>query len=272
MRLRIESMSSAVKADSLEAALEAAVRRFDGTSPVTPQVHQYLGYAGDTAGARSRSRMRLVLEVVAEEGGAAGDGVDVACAVEILHCSTLVHDSVEDAERSRFGLAHGINAGDALCAMAYLQLLDGPPSREPARTVAMTRALQAANFSLCAGQAQEVAFARDGASGDAGYLAMIEGKAALFAVACELGAFVAGASGERAQAYGTLGRMYGMAFQMEDHVQTDPAARSMTLPPVASLATVRAYLADGDAFAGAHGIDASGRVRAFFTREIRQAA
>lgn len=265
-------MSLAVKADSLEAALEAAVRRFDGTSPVTQQVHAYLGTTGDGVCANSRSRMRLVLEVVAEEGGSLDDAVDVACAVEMLHCSTLVHDSVEDPARSRFGLAHGINAGDALCALAYLQLLEGPARREPASTVEMTRALQAANFSLCAGQAQEVAFARHGAIVDAAYLAMIEGKAALFAVACELGAFAAGAACARAHAYGALGRLYGMAFQIEEHVHADPAARSMTLPPVASRDTVRAYLADGDALAAANRIDASGRVRAFFSREIRQAA
>ena len=78
-------------AGSLEAALEAAVRRFDGTSPVTPQVHHHFGYAGDAAGTYPRQRMQLVLEVVAEEGGAAEDGLDVASAVEILHNSTVVH-------------------------------------------------------------------------------------------------------------------------------------------------------------------------------------
>ena len=265
-------MSSAVKADSLEAALEAAVRRFDGTSPVTPQVHAYFGRAGAAAVTLSRSRMRLVLEVVAEEGGSQDAGVDVACAVEMLHCSTLVHDSVEDPERSYFGLAHGINAGDALCAMAYLQLLERPSQRAPEETVAMTRALQAANFSLCAGQAQEVAFALGTASGDDAYRALIFGKAALFAVACELGAIVAGATCERASAYGALGRTYGMAFEMEQHVLADPLARTLPLPPAASLASVHDYRAAGDAHAAAAGIDASGRVRAFFTHAIRPAA
>ena len=264
-------MSSAVKADSLEAALEAAIRRFDGTSPVTAQVHSSFGYAGDSVEPVRRLRMQLVLEVVAEEGGSLDDGIDVACAVEILHNSTLVHDSVEDAERSPFGLAHGINAGDALCALAYLQLLDGPHRRPPEGTVEMTRALQAANFSLCAGQAQELAFAHDGSFAGDAYLAMIAGKAALFSAACELGAFVAGASCERAQAYGRLGRAYATAYQMEDHVHADPATRKWTLPAVASLATASAYLAQGDALAAASGIDASGRVRAFFTRAIHQA-
>jgi geranylgeranyl diphosphate synthase type I len=248
-------MSSTVKADSLEAALEAAIRRFDGTSPVTPQVHHHFGYAGDAAGAHSRLRMQLVLEVVAEEGGRIADGIDVACAVEILHNSTLVHDTVVEAA-APFGLAHGINAGDALCAMAYLQLLEGPARRAPERTVQMTRALQAANFALCAGQAQEIAFEHDGTVASDAYLAMIAGKAALFAVACELGALVAGAAPERTQAYARLGRTSGMAFQMENHVQSDPGSRRWTLPALASAA----------------GIDVSGRVRAFFARAIRPAA
>lgn len=263
-------MSLALKADNLEAALEAAIRRFDGTSPVTAQVHHHFGYAGDVAGTHARLRMQLVLEVVAEEGGPFADGLDVACAVEILHNSTLVHDTVEAA--APFGLAHGINAGDALCAMAYLQLLEGPARRAPEQTVLMTRALQEANFALCAGQAQEITFEHTGTIEPDAYLAMIGGKAALFAVACELGALVAGATPERTRAYARLGRTSGMAFQMENHVQSDPRSRTWTLPGLASLATARAYLDEGDALALSAGIDASGRVRAFFARALRPAA
>ena len=219
-----------LKADDLEAALEAAIRRFDGTSPVTPQVHYHFGYAGDAAAAHKRLRMQLVLEVVAEEHGNAAEGVDVACAVEILHESTVVHDTVESGAWSRFGLAHGINAGDAVSAMAYLQLLEGPPRRAPEQTVLMTRALHAANFELCGGD-----------------------KTAIFAVACELGALVAGASPERARAYARLGRTSALALQMEGDVQ-------------------KAYLTEADALAAAAGIDAGGRVRAFFAQVLRPAA
>ncbi len=63
-----------------------------------------------------------------------------------------------------------------------------------------------------------------------------------------------------------------MAFQIEDHVQSDPRSRAWTLPAPASLATAQAYLAEGDASASAAGIDRSGRVRAFFARAIRAAA
>jgi geranylgeranyl diphosphate synthase type I len=265
-------MSSAVKAHNLEAALEAAIRRFDGTSPVTPQVHAYFGYAGDAGRTAPRSRMQLVLEVVAEEGGAVGDGIDVASAVEILHNSTLVHDAVEDPARSRFGLAHGINAGDALCALAYLQVLEGPARRAPEQTVEMTRALQAANFALCAAQADELAFARAGEVSHGAYLEMLRGQAALYAVACELGAFACGASCERAQTYGRLGRLLGVAYRMEDDVRADPATRRWRLPASATHATVATTLAEADALANSAGVDRSGAVRAFFARAIRRAA
>jgi geranylgeranyl pyrophosphate synthase len=265
-------MPSAVKAGSLEAALEAAIRRFDGTSPVTTQVHHHFGYAGTALRPDRRLRMQLVLEVVAEEHGSTDDALDVACAVEILHHATLVHAKVEEGVWSQFGLAHGINAGDALCALAYLQLLEGPARRPVELTVLMTRALQAANFALCAGQAVEVAFEREGAIEPAAYLAMIDGQAALFAVACEIGALAAGSERERAAAYARLGRNYGMAFQMENHVHFDRARRTWTLPAVASLAAAQAYLAEADALAAAAGIDGSGSVRAFFNRSIRNAA
>jgi geranylgeranyl pyrophosphate synthase len=261
-------MSSAVRADRLEAALEAAIRRFDGASPVTAQVHQHFG---GVARAERDVRMHLVLEVVAAEGGRLDDALDVACAVEILYNAVLVHADLQAGRPSPFGLAHGINAGDALCALAFLQLLDDPVRRPAERTVLMTRALHAATYALCAGHAAEIAFERAGAAPAEDYLRMLDGASALFAVACELGALIAGSPPERAGAYARLGRSYGIAFQMEAHVN-DSASRTWTLPDVASLATARSYLAEADAAAAAAGIDAAGRARACLTQAIRPAA
>jgi len=81
---------------------------------------------------------------------------------------------------------------------------------------------------------------------------LLAGKAALFAVACELGALVAGAPPERTHAYARLGRTSGMAT-------------------LAAPSETAGYLAEADAIAGACGIDASGRVRAFFARALRPA-
>jgi geranylgeranyl diphosphate synthase type I len=48
-------------------------------------------------------------------------------------------------------------------------------------------------------------------------LRMIEGKtAALLGASCELGALAAGCAADRAAAYGRVGRVYGLAFQVRD--------------------------------------------------------
>ncbi|MEA2666939.1 MAG: geranylgeranyl diphosphate synthase, type [Candidatus Eremiobacteraeota bacterium] len=220
-------MHSPPALDSLEAALERAVSRFDDGSPVSEQIRYHFGFGtGERRGKRLRSR--LVLEVAAEEGAPADEVLDAACAVEILHEFSLVHDDIEDGDRlrrgrettwSRFGLAHGINAGDALCAVAYLALLDGTAIRPAETTLTMTRALHEAHLAMCAGQGRDIAFETEARVGMDDYMAMIGGKtAALFGVACELGALAAGAEPERARAYARLGRAYGVAFQIEDDV------------------------------------------------------
>jgi len=168
-----------------------------------------------------------VLEVAEEEGGRPEEALGPACAVEIVHEFSLIHDDIEDGDRlrrgretlwSRYGLAHGVNSGDALCSVAYLTLLDG--SDAPAeRKLAMNRVLLAAHLAMCAGQGRDIAFETEPRVTMEDYRAMIGGKtAALFSAACELGALAAGADASRAAAYARLGRAYGIAFQIEDDV------------------------------------------------------
>ena len=220
-------MHSPATVDSLEAALERAVSRFDDGSATSAQMRYHLGFtAGDRRGERLRAR--LVLAVAEEEGGRIQDALDAACAVEIVHELSLVHDDIEvgdvrrherDSVWSRFGLAHGINAGDALCAVAYLALLDGTSTRPPEVTVAMTRTLHEAHLAQCGGHARDIVLQSRPGISPAEYRAMIEGKtAALFGAACELGARSAGADDERAGAYARLGRAYGCAIHLEDDV------------------------------------------------------
>ncbi len=228
-------MHSPTLAD-LEAALERAVTRFDDGSPMSAQIRYHFGFgAGERRGKRLRSR--LVLEVAQEEGAHAGAALDAACAVEILHEFSLVHDDIEDGDTlrrgrptawARFGLAHGINAGDALCAVAYLSLLDGTGERSAETVLAMTRALHEAHLAMCSGQGRDIGFETEPRVSMDDYQAMIGGKtAALFGAACQLGALAAGSGGERAAAYARLGCAYGVAFQIEDDVLGtwgDPAA------------------------------------------------
>jgi geranylgeranyl diphosphate synthase type I len=251
-------MNSPATLDSLEAALERAVARFDDGSTTSAQIRYHFGF-GEDARRGKRLRSRLLLEVAEEEGGAPQEALEAACAVEIIHEFSLIHDDIEDGDRlrrgretlwSRYGLAHGINAGDALCSVAYLTLLEGS-SAAPGRKLAMNRVLLAAHLAMCSGQGRDIAFETEPRVTMEDYRAMIGGKtAALFGAACELGALSAGASPERAGAYAQLGVAYGVAFQIEDDVLgtwgdsattgkpcgADLAKRKWTFPVVWALA------------------------------------
>jgi geranylgeranyl diphosphate synthase type I len=213
--------------ESFESFLERAVDRLDGTSPTKRLVREH--FAFDDAGAKrgKRLRPRILVAVAQTEGGRAEDAFAAATAVELLHNFSLVHDDIEDRDELRHGrptlwVRHGIpaalTAGDAMCALGYTALLDGP-ARDPALALAMTASLHRALYALCGGQGADIGFETSPAVTFAQYLAMIEGKtAALFAASCELGALAAGAPPQRAGAYARMGRAYGLAFQVRDDV------------------------------------------------------
>jgi geranylgeranyl diphosphate synthase type I len=269
-------MHSVVNPASLEAALDDALRRFDGASPVTAQVHHQLGIDRAAQEARGRFRMRLVLEVAAEEGAPAESALDFACAVEMVHQAALIHDDIaagmhERATRAtiwrHFGLAHGINSGDALAALAYLHVLT-PSARSAAETVRATRILHQATYAMCAGRAREIALSGTTAE-IADVVAMIDARdAALFGAACELGALAAKA-GDRAAAYERLGRSCGLAMQLERDLSGRDPDRFRLRDAAAEAA--RAAFARADDVANEAGIDPSGRVRRLFGDRARRA-
>jgi geranylgeranyl diphosphate synthase type I len=206
-------------------------------------IRYHFGYPGGAARGK-RLRPMLLLTVADEEGGTIEEALDAACAIEILHNYSLVHDDIEDGDRLRhgrdtvwakWGTAHGINAGDSLCAISYLALLESDVARPAERTVAMTRALHEANLAMCAGQGRDIAFEVEACVTMEDYVAMIAGKtAALFGAACEIGALAAGSDPVRAGAYGQLGMAYGLGFQIEDDVLGTWGETAATGKPVGS--------------------------------------
>jgi geranylgeranyl diphosphate synthase type I len=238
-------MHSVVSRSNFERALEAAITRYDSTAPITAMIRYHFGYPCDGRSVHGkRLRPMLLLTVAHEEGGTIDEALDAACAIEILHNYSLVHDDIEDGDRLRhgrdtvwakWGTAHGINAGDSLCAISYLALLESDVPRPAERTVAMTRALHEANLAMCAGQGRDIAFEVEARVTMDDYVAMIAGKtAALFAAACEIGALAAGADPQRARAYGELGAAYGLGFQIEDDVLGTWGETMTTGKPVGS--------------------------------------
>jgi geranylgeranyl diphosphate synthase type I len=212
--------------EAFESHLERAVDQLDGASPTKALVRAHFAFDDPRAKRGKRLRPRILVAVAEAEGAPAEDAFAAATAVELLHNFSLVHDDIEDRDEMRHGRStlwkqHGIpaalTAGDAMCALAFTMLLEGPADAE--RTVAMTACLHRALYDLCRGQGADIGFETSPSVTFGEYLAMIEGKtAALFAASCELGALAAGAPPERAGAYGRMGHDYGLAFQVRDDI------------------------------------------------------
>jgi geranylgeranyl diphosphate synthase type I len=213
----------------IEAHLARTLERYRGPSPIYEMVRYHFGYDGSgSPKSGKRLRPQLLLRTALAEGGLVECAIDAAVAIEILHNYSLVHDDIEDGDElrhgrttiwARYGVAQGINAGDALCAISYLTLLHEEAVVPPNRVVEMLNVLHEANLLMCEGQSLDISFETSSTVGMEQYLEMIGGKTgALFAASCELGALAAGAEPSRAREYARLGRAYGLAFQIRDDV------------------------------------------------------
>ena len=214
--------------ERFESYLESVLDGAAANNANGPLIREHFGLDDPAAKRGKRLRPQILLTVAECEGGDGTVALGAAAALELLHNFSLIHDDIEDGDEMRHGrptlwARHGMRAalvaGDAMSALAYLTLVDGSRGL-PAETVAaMMRCLQEAHFRMCEGQAFDIGFETATFVTFEEYVRMIEGKtAALLAVACELGAWAAGLTEERAAAYSSVGRAYGLAFQVRDDV------------------------------------------------------
>jgi geranylgeranyl diphosphate synthase type I len=215
--------------ESFESYLRAFVDRASRGDPVHAQIAHHLGYAGAGPVRRGkRLRPRLTIAATLACGGRLDAAFPASAAVELLHNYSLIHDDIEDGDRMRhgretvwsvFGLPHGVNAGDAMGALAQLALAPAAATLGAETGFAMSMDLAAANVRMCEGQSLDLVFESvERATVDA-YLDMIGGKtAALFACCGALGARSAGAGAADVERCADVGRLFGLAFQIQDDV------------------------------------------------------
>jgi geranylgeranyl diphosphate synthase type II len=213
-------------ADRLAARIDAALDRysqFDDGCP--PELCEAIRYALLAPG--KRLRPRLVLMAAQACGGAIDAALPAACAVEMIHTYSLVHDDLpamddDDLRRGRptchkvFGEASAILVGDALLARAFEIIASDVHPAEPAARCCAVLGHAAGATALVGGQASDLA---GGANcDDVHSLESIHRRktGALITAALELGGIIAGATAEQLAALKQFGQRLGLAFQITD--------------------------------------------------------
>lgn len=176
-------------------------------------------------------RIRPILCLAAAEACGADPVValDAACAVELIHAFSLIHDDLpaidnDDLRRGqptchvKFGEATAILAGDALFALAFRAIAGLPAPAE--RVVAVLKILAEATGSdgLVGGEMLDIL--SEGAEPSRPLLEKIHrGKTgALIRAATEIGAVLAGVDSSVRKACAGYGEAIGLAFQIADDV------------------------------------------------------
>ncbi len=226
MALPTTEEQPALAAARLLPLIEAALARyveFDDACPAP--LAEAIRYALLAPG--KRLRPQLVLMAAEASGGAIEDALPAACAVEMIHAYSLVHDDLpamddDDLRRGRptchkvFGEATAILVGDALQARAFEVLAtDVKPAARAAQCCAVLGRAAGAS-ALVGGQAADLS--AELLENDPAELEAIHRRktGALFVASLELGGVVAGATAEQLAALKTYGRNVGLAFQITD--------------------------------------------------------
>ena len=196
----------------------------EDASPET--LHKAMRYSVFAGG--KRLRPALVLAACEAVGGKISDGLPAACAVEMIHTYSLIHDDLpamddDDLRRGRptchkvFGEAFAILAGDALLTIAF-ETIAKTPRPDAIGPLVLVFAQRAGCQGMVGGQVLDIE-----GEGKKPTLEMVRAihswkTAALIASCCEGGALAGGGSKEDARVLREFGEKIGLAFQILDDI------------------------------------------------------
>jgi farnesyl diphosphate synthase len=188
-----------------------------------------------------RLRPLLVLATCEAVGGRADAALRAACAVELIHAYSLVHDDMPCMDNDvlrrgkptvhvRFGEAQALLAGDALQALAFELLVPGDATLPDAMSARLCRllALAAGADGMAGGQAVDLASV--GIALDRPALEAMHRRktGALLQASVTMGAATASPAPAVQAALADYGAHLGLAFQVVDDI-LDVTADSATL-------------------------------------------
>jgi octaprenyl-diphosphate synthase len=201
-------------APDMERVNAAIVARTGSEVAMIPEVANHLISSG---GKRLRPMLTLAM---AKLSGYGGDGhIKLAAAVEFMHTATLLHDDVVDesdmrrgklAARMLWGNEASVLVGDFLLGQAFKMMVE-------VGNLHALDILSAAAAVIAEGEVMQLGAAKNTATNEDEYLAVIRAKTAeLFASACEVGPALASKEKAEQAACRSFGMNLGIAFQLID--------------------------------------------------------
>jgi geranylgeranyl diphosphate synthase, type II len=211
----------------VEEALERVLPREDSSPPTVHRAMRYSVLAGG-----KRLRPLLVIAGAEAVGGAADGVLPTACALELIHTYSLIHDDLpamddDDYRRGRltnhkvFGDAIAILAGDALLTLAFRLVADNAVlATDPRvlRDVVATIADAAGTEGMVGGQVVDIESEGKTISAEMLDYIHIHKTAALIRASLVAGALLAGGRPPQLDAIRRAGDSLGLAFQIVDDI------------------------------------------------------
>jgi geranylgeranyl diphosphate synthase type II len=259
-------------------AVEVALDRFLPAETLRPEtLHKAMRYSVFAGG----KRLRPVLVIAGAEavGGEAAQVMPAACAMELIHTYSLVHDDLpamdnDDFRRGVptnhkvFGEAMAILAGDALLTLAFRLVADNAATAGPGalREALIDIADAAGHRGMVAGQVADLE--AEGRTVGAEVVDYIHAHktGALIRTSLRVGALLCGADAAPLRALSVAGADLGLAFQIVDDI-LDVVSSTETLGKTAGKDQVQRKAT----YPAIHGIEASRARAAFLMRDAEEA-
>ncbi|UPY39114.1 polyprenyl synthetase family protein [Sediminicoccus sp. KRV36] len=245
----MDMVTGGASAASLAAALTEAAQDIDSAlDQLLPMVEGDEARLFDamrysTIGGGKRMRGFLVLEGARQFGVSRSAALRVACAIEMMHAYSLIHDDLpamdnDDLRRGKptshkqFDEATAILAGDALQCHAFTVLADDATHPDPAVRIELVRMLAraAGPRGMCGGQMLDIMAEQATTPLEEpaiGRLQLLKtGK--LIEFSAEAGAVLGKAASSQRHALAAYGRDLGAAFQIADDL-LDATASTETM-------------------------------------------
>lgn len=213
--------------------------------PLPRQLPEAMRYAALASG----KRLRPILCIAAAEavGGNADQVMPTACALELIHAFSLVHDDLPPMDNDRlrrgqptvwvqFGEAMAILAGDALFAKAFELIAEQAQYSPPERVVQTLHliATAAGVHGMCGGQVEDILSEGQTISLEQLQFIHTHKTGALIRASVLAGAILAGATPAQQAVLDAYSHALGLAFQITDDILNETASPEQLGKPVGS--------------------------------------